>query len=81
MPLYEYRCASCQAFFEALRPMCESDSSISCPRCASLSTRRQISTFAAISKSAGGGSRLVASSQSGDGCAACRGGSCATCGH
>jgi len=86
MPLYEYRCADCQACFEALRPMRESDSPISCPRCASLSARRQISTFAAISGGSrregnGGGSTLVTGSRSGGGCASCAGGSCATCGH
>jgi len=81
MPLYEYRCTDGQTWFEALRPMRESNSPISCTRCASLSAQRQISTCAAISKSNGGGRRLVTGSQSGGGCASCRGGSCATCGH
>jgi putative FmdB family regulatory protein len=80
MPLYEYYCANCTTRFEALRAMSQSNAPITCPRCADANAQRVVSTFAAISKSDGGGSRLVAGSQGG-GCGSCSGGHCATCGH
>jgi putative FmdB family regulatory protein len=80
MPLYEYHCSNCQARFEALRLMSQSDSPIACPRCADTGSRRVMSACATISKE-NGGSRLVTSSQSGAGCGACAGGHCASCGH
>jgi putative FmdB family regulatory protein len=81
MPLYEYFCADCAAPFEALRPMGQADHPIACPHCANTGVRRMISTFAAVSRDSGGGSRLVASSQGGGGCGSCGGGHCANCGH
>ena len=81
MPLYEYYCASCAAPFEVLRPMSQVDSQIACPHCAEMAARKMISRFAAVSKDGSGGSRMVASSQTGGGCGSCGGGHCATCGH
>lgn len=79
MPLYEYLCAGCARRFEVLRPISQADAPAACPRCAALTSQRAISTFAAISKD-GGGSRLVASSGSSNGCASCSSGNCAACG-
>ena len=46
MPIYEYRCASCDHSFEAfVRP---SDAA-ECPHCHSLKLTRELSTFAARS--------------------------------
>jgi putative FmdB family regulatory protein len=80
MPLYEYRCDNCATRFEVLRPMSQADQSAVCPFCAETRGRRLISLFAAVSKDAGGGSRLVASSGA-SGCGSCAGGHCATCAH
>ena len=80
MPLYEYRCTNCESRFEMLRPMSQSDSSAVCPYCAEMTGRRMISVFAAVSKDASGGSRMVASSGA-SGCGSCAGGHCASCGH
>jgi putative FmdB family regulatory protein len=81
MPLYEYYCMNCAAPFEALRPMSQASNPIACPHCANIADRRMISRFAAVSKDSGGGSRMVASSQSGGSCGSCGGGHCAHCGH
>jgi putative FmdB family regulatory protein len=80
MPVYEYQCQECDKRFEALRPMSQIDAPIACPRCQATHVRRAISVFAAISREAGGGSRMVASSTPG-GCGGCAGGNCASCGH
>ncbi len=82
MPLYEYTCNDCQARFEVLRSLGQSDAAVACPRCSGTNARKMISAFAAISKDSGGASRMVASSTgAGAGCGGCSGGSCATCGH
>ncbi len=33
MPIYEYRCSKCGAYFEAMRRMTESDQPAACPGC------------------------------------------------
>lgn len=81
MPIYEYRCTQCSHRFEALRAMSQMDTPIACPRCGCETAQRAVSVFAAISREAGGGSRMVASSTSSTGCAGCSGGHCSTCGH
>ncbi len=81
MPLYEYYCDDCEARFELMRPMSQAGSTATCPRCQGSHAHKMISAFAAVSKDSSGGSRMVASSAAGGGCAGCAGGSCATCGH
>ena len=81
MPVYEYQCQQCDKRFEVLRPMSQMDAPVDCPRCAATGARRAISVFAAVSRGADGGSRMIASSASGGGCAGCSGGSCAGCSH
>ena len=81
MPVYEYQCQQCDKRFELLRPMSQIDAPVACPRCASTDARRAISVFAAVSREAGGGSRMVASSSSGGGCGGCAGGHCGSCSH
>jgi putative FmdB family regulatory protein len=80
MPLYEYQCQDCDARFEALRPMSQSNDAIACPRCAGDHARRLMSACACVSKDSGGASRMVSGS-SGGGCGSCGGGHCASCGH
>ncbi len=42
MPIYEYRCKSCDASFEVVRPMRDRDDtrSVACPRCGAGQTER-----------------------------------------
>ncbi|MCU0507725.1 MAG: zinc ribbon domain-containing protein [Anaerolineae bacterium] len=81
MPVYEYQCQQCDKRFEALRPMSQMDAPAECPRCGASDTRRAISVFAAVSRGADGGSRMIASSAPGGGCAGCAGGHCGSCSH
>jgi hypothetical protein len=59
--------------------MSQSDAPATCPACTTPDARRVISVFAAISREAGGGSRMVATSGP-SGCGSCAGGHCASCG-
>lgn len=81
MPVYEYQCQQCDKRFEVLRPMSQIDAPAECPRCAAPNAKRAISVFAAVSRGADGGSRMIASSASGSGCAGCAGGHCGSCSH
>jgi putative FmdB family regulatory protein len=49
MPIYEYRCKSCENRFEKLRPIAEMDGPTPCPRCQSAEVLRLLSVFAAPS--------------------------------
>jgi putative FmdB family regulatory protein len=54
MPLYEFRCAGCQAEFEELvGSSAEALAKVECPACHSRTISRKLSTFA--TRSAGGG--------------------------
>lgn len=77
VPIYEYRCGDCGVKFEKLMSMAAALNGVACPGCGGES-RRQVSTFAAHSKSASGQTTSVAG---GGGCAGCAGGSCAGCQH
>jgi putative FmdB family regulatory protein len=74
MPIYEYVCDDCGAQYEALRPMKDADSPISCKNCESRKTKRAISAFFAQSNG-----RVIAGDSGG--CGSCAGGSCSGCGH
>jgi putative FmdB family regulatory protein len=76
MPLYEYRCTTCDSKFEKLLSMSAADRGVNCPDCGA-DARRLVSTFAAFKKGESG----QVSSVGGGGCAGCAGGSCASCGH
>jgi putative FmdB family regulatory protein len=77
MPLFEYRCADCDARFERLTRREQADAA-TCPECGSTQSRRLLSVFATFSPSAGDGPVLpTASSGGGCGC----GGSCSCGGH
>ena len=80
MPVYEYSCVKCDKRFEALRSMSQMNAPIECPRCGAAGAKKAISTFAAISRDAGGGSKMVAGSAP-SGCSGCSGGHCSSCGH
>lgn len=51
MPLYEYRCQSCDHHFEILQRMGDGAEGLSCPRCGEDHLARQFSTFASSSSS------------------------------
>jgi putative FmdB family regulatory protein len=70
MPLYEYRCGTCDARFEARRPMSEANSPIGCPDGHS-NTRRLLSVFASVGASEPGPGAPAAAPAGGCG-AACR---------
>lgn len=74
MPLYEYRCADCDARFEKLSSFQRADTDVECPECGGTHPRRLISTFASFSVSSDG-----QSASTGGGCAC--GGSCSCGGH
>jgi putative FmdB family regulatory protein len=47
MPIYEYRCETCQKVYEQIRRMSEADRNLECPDCKSTQVERLISSFAA----------------------------------
>ena len=58
MPIYEYRCESCQSSFEAL--VTRSEPQAECPGCGSQNLAREMSVFAS-SVSGGNGAAQTAS--------------------
>jgi len=68
VPLYEFRCKSCDDTFEVRRSMAESNDPASCPA-GHDNAVRLLSVFASVGASAGGSSAPVASAPtSGGGC-------------
>jgi putative FmdB family regulatory protein len=55
MPVYEFRCRTCDTTFEARRPMAESNAAATCPD-GHLDTVRLLSVFAAVGAAAPGAS-------------------------
>lgn len=51
MPLYEYRCKSCDRRFEILQSMGASSEGVPCPQCGANKTEKQFSTFSGSSGS------------------------------
>ncbi len=70
VPIYEYKCKSCDNKFETLRSM-RDDSPASCPTCGGEETMRLLSLFAAQTKDSDG-----AAVMSNGGAAPTRGGGC-----
>ncbi|HEV8574823.1 MAG TPA: zinc ribbon domain-containing protein [Dehalococcoidia bacterium] len=68
MPIYEYVCADCDTRFEELRAAGRMDDPASCPQ-GHPSTRRVLSTFAALARDVGGDAVPI-------GGGGCSGGSC-----
>ena len=54
MPIYEYRCSSCEQTFEQRRPMSQATDPAACPTCMSASPRA-ISRLARVSRGDGSG--------------------------
>ncbi|MBM4355928.1 MAG: zinc ribbon domain-containing protein [Deltaproteobacteria bacterium] len=77
MPLYEFRCRSCERQFEVLVSMSAIDT-VRCPGCSSADVGKLMSSFSSRVKSDAGGYRPTASSS---GCSSCSSGNCSSCGH
>jgi len=43
MPIYEYECQSCQNRYDIMCRITEADTAKSCPKCASVESKRRIS--------------------------------------
>ena len=71
MPVYEYRCPSCERTFEKLGAISSRDEGVDCPSCGRRGAERRVSTFAAFSTTDGQTSAL------GGGCCGGAGGGCA----
>jgi putative FmdB family regulatory protein len=68
VPLYEYRCRTCDATFEARRPMAESNAPATCPE-GHDDAVRLLSVFASVGAATGsGGGPSPAPMPSGGGC-------------
>lgn len=47
MPIYEYKCKSCEHIFDELVPVNTEGDLLKCPKCGEVGARRLISAFAA----------------------------------
>lgn len=47
MPIYEFKCTTCEQVFDELVPMNTEGDSLTCPKCGSTGARRLVSAFAA----------------------------------
>lgn len=60
MPLYEYRCRSCDHRFEILQRLGENGDGLACPRCGAAAPAKQFSTFAGIAGGSGSAAQQAA---------------------
>jgi putative FmdB family regulatory protein len=77
MPIYEYLCKECDAKFEQMRPISQSDKAAECPRCHK-PARRQMSVFNGFITGDSGIAKSMAGN-SGHSCGSCSSGNCSTC--
>ena len=68
MPLYEYRCRTCDDLFEVRRPMSESDAPAECPH-GHADTVRLLSVFASAGAASTSGVSAMPAGGCGAGCA------------
>jgi putative FmdB family regulatory protein len=67
VPLYEYRCPTCDETFEARRPMAEASDPIECPQ-GHIGSRRLLSMFASVGGASSAPAPTTAPRPSGGGC-------------
>ncbi|WP_084170881.1 FmdB family zinc ribbon protein [Desulfofalx alkaliphila] len=72
MPIYEFRCQSCQHKFERLCQLGETGENLTCPKCQANKPKRVMSSFRSDSADSLRGSR-------GDSCTSCTSSNCAAC--
>jgi putative FmdB family regulatory protein len=70
MPLYEFRCRTCDSTFDERRPMAEANAPATCPQ-GHDNAVRMLSVFASVG---GGSTQAMPAAPSGGGC--CGGGCC-----
>jgi putative FmdB family regulatory protein len=70
MPLYEFRCRTCDSTFDERRPMAEANAPATCPQ-GHDNAVRMLSVFASVG---GGSAQAMPAAPSGGGC--CGGGCC-----
>jgi len=75
MPIYEYRCSSCNSKFELLRSLSKANEGAQCPRCHS-PAERILSTFSSLSRDESGQTTSIGGSS----CSSCGATSCTSCG-
>jgi putative FmdB family regulatory protein len=68
MPIYEYRCSTCDQLFELRRPAAEASAGATCPD-GHEGARRMLSRFATVFGSSGQGDDSRAAGGCGAGCA------------
>jgi putative FmdB family regulatory protein len=61
MPIYEYRCQTCEGRFEVLQRVGAGADGLACPACGALQVTRQFSTFAATTGADAGGASCAPS--------------------
>jgi putative FmdB family regulatory protein len=66
VPVYEYKCATCDAAFEQRRSMADADAPVTCPQ-GHAEVKRLLSVFAAGGRAESGGSAMPAPSGGGYG--------------
>ncbi|MCR4393648.1 MAG: zinc ribbon domain-containing protein [Dehalococcoidales bacterium] len=76
MPIYEYKCNSCNHKFELLRSVSKSGEDAVCPKCQSRA-ERVFSRCYTFSTTEGGIPKEISSS----GCSSCSSGNCSSCGN
>jgi len=54
MPIYEYKCKSCDQVFEQLVFSSRDESNLNCPACGSVDVERQMSCFSSGQSASGG---------------------------
>ncbi len=77
MPIYEYRCDSCDRIFEKL--VFRKDITVSCPECGNTNVKRVLSVCGFKTGGEKGAASSRMSGSSGSGCAGCTATSCKSC--
>ncbi len=77
MPIYEYRCGSCNKEFEEL--VTKDGQVVTCPACGSEKTEKLLSCCKFRSGDPGVHRMAMPRPSSGGGCSGCSGGNCSTC--
>ncbi len=77
MPIYEYKCNSCDKEFETL---VMGSSTPDCPKCDSQDLTRLMSACGFVSKVTGGSGETTVKSSSSSACGSCASSNCGSCG-
>jgi putative FmdB family regulatory protein len=67
MPIYEYRCKSCESHFDVLQRVGEEKKDLHCPKCGHEKVEKQFSAFATTGGTSGVSTASRSSSSCGSG--------------